>query len=78
METPQPPISIEKNWDFIVDVLGHATGFLEDIYDKVEVSKDGKSYPNLSENLDTLINLLIIVNRRAIENETIRRMTERM
>ena len=78
METPQTPISIEKNWDFIVDVLGHATGFLEDIYDKAEVSKDGNSYPNLSENLDTLINLLMIVNRRAIENETIRRMTERM
>lgn len=71
MNTEQMPISTEKNWRFIVNALAHSTGFLEEIYDKAEASKDGREYPNLSEDIDTLMSLLRAAQYRAIENETI-------
>ena len=74
MDTSQAQILTEKNWGFIVNTLSHATGFLEDIFDRVETSKDGKSYQDLSKDIDMLKNLLRFAEQHAIENETIHRM----
>lgn len=72
--TPSATAKAKKNWHQMCYQIGVLASCLQDIYENVSESEDGRDFPELSEELIAVGNILSITTRYAIQNETIHAM----